>query len=416
MKKHLVVMEWIHATLIFALFIPFVYGLCMFTPPEGTAPFYLKCLLVAVPVAVTKIAADRVRTLGAYLLVCAALFTVIYGVIAGVPRLMGQDGSAELPVNCYRVCMLAETAIIAVIRLADRIKRKRYEARKETDPLALYRENFLDRPSLSNGYFITMYIAGILFNAKLLCDIALFSAIVYLFLALAYTFFGTTEHYLMLNKRTKGIPAKRLYAVSGGMLCLYAVLLLAVILPSFLLIKARRYTDVREWFTDMPLAPGDYEGNFNFQTSGGNAGGMSQFFMDVGEPSKLSMIWEVLFWGLSVACIIACVYAVVMAIKKIFRDFRRDLDENGDKIEELEKKTGGRRIVMTAREQDSETIRIKRLYKRTIRKHRKDRPAAYESPSEIEEKAGLAEDAAMQTLHEDYERVRYGKQRNLYAE
>lgn len=410
MKKHLDVMEWIHATLIFALFIPFVYALCMFTAPEGTALFYLKCLLVAIPVAVTKIAADRVRTLGAYILVCTALFTAVYGIVAGVPLLMGQGSTEEMPALCYRVCILIETVIIAGIRLVDRIKLKQYEAKKETDPLALYKDSFLNRPSISNGYFIVMYVAGILFNSKLLCDTALFSAIVYLFLALAYSFFKATEHYLMLNKRTKGIPEKRLYAVGGGMLCLYAAILLAVSLPAFLLINARRYTDVREWFTDMPLAPADYEGNINFQSAGTGTGGMSQMFMDVGEPSGLSKIWEALFWGVGIVCIVVSVYAVVMAIKKIFRDFRRDLDENGDKIEDLGKKTGSRRAVITAREQDNETIRIKRLYKRTIRKHRKDRPAAYESPAEIEEKAGLAEDAAMQALHTDYERVRYGRQ------
>ncbi len=291
----------------------------------------------------------------------------------------------------------------------DRIKRRRHEARKEIDPLALYNGSFLNRPSTSNGYFIAMYIAGILFNSKLLCDTALFSAITYLFPALAYTFFGTTEHYLMLNKRTKGIPEKRLYAVSGGMLCLYAALLLAVSLPSFLLINARKYTDIREWFTDMPPAPAGYEGDMNFQTSGTNAGGMSQLLMDVGEPSKLSRLWEVLFWGLTIACAIAGVCAIAAILKKLFQDFCRELDENGDKIEDLEEETERNPIVAAAREQDGETIKIKRLYKRTIRKHRKERPAAYEAPAEIEEKAGLAEDAAMQTLHVAYERARYGR-------
>lgn len=179
--------------------------------------------------------------------------------------------------------------------------------------------------------------------------------------------------------------------------------------PVFLLINARKYTDIREWFTDMPSAPADYEGDMNFQTSGTNTGGMSQMFMDAGEPSKLSKIWEVLFWGLAIACAVAGIYAIIVIIKKIFQDFRRELDENGDKIEDLKEKTERKRTAAAAREQDSETIKIKRLYKRTIRKHRKERPAAYEAPAEIEKKAGLAEDAAMQALHADYERVRYGR-------
>lgn len=233
MKKHLEILEWIHATLIFALLIPFVYALGELTAPEGTVLLYLKCLLVAVPVAVTGIAENRVKTLGMYILICGALMAVIYGIVAVIPQLMEQGGFLEMSSHCYRVVLLAETAIIMVIRIVDRIKRRQHEARKEIDPLALYKGSFLNRPSMNNGYFIVMYIIGILFHSKLLCDTALFSAIVYLFPALAYTFFGTTEHYLMLNKRTTGIPKKRLYAVSGGMLCLYAALLFALSPSSF---------------------------------------------------------------------------------------------------------------------------------------------------------------------------------------
>ncbi len=53
--------------------------------------------------------------------------------------------------------------------------------------------------------------------------------------------------------------------------------------------------------------------------------------------------------------------------------------------------------------------RIKRRYRKTIRKHRKDRPAPYESPTEIEAGAGLKDDEQMRQLHKAYEEVRYGK-------
>ena len=138
-------------------------------------------------------------------------------------------------------------------------------------------------------------------------------------------------------------------------------------------------------------------------------GGLSQLPIEnVEEIPGLSMLWEALFWGLGIVCSIVFVCAVVVAIKNIFQEFRQEIDENGDKIEDLEEKTESMRIA-AAREQDSETNKIKRLYKRTIRKHRKERPAVYETPAEIEEKAGLAADAAMQALHVNYERVRYGR-------
>jgi len=410
MKRLSELCEWMHTTLIFALFIPFLYALFSLTAPEGTAFFYLKCLLVAVPVAVTGIAARRTRTLGAYLLICGALLAVIYGLVTAWPRLMGQRDFMEMSAVCYRTGMLAETVMLVVIRLIDRINRGRYEKKRETDPFALYRENFLNRPSLRNGYFIAMYLVGVFFNARLLCDTALFSAVIYLFPALAHSFLETTEQYLMLNKRTKGVPQKRLYAVSGGMLCLYAAFLLVATLPSFLLTDARRYTDLREWLKDMPTVPADYENDFTFQPQGTDMGGLPQLPMEmVEEAPGLSMLWDVLFWGLGIACAFFLIWAIVAAIKRIFQDFRRELDENGDKIEDLEENTGCGHLAAAARKQDSETIKVRRLYRKAIRKHRKERPAAYETPREIEEKAGLAKDAAMRTLHADYERARYGR-------
>lgn len=58
---------------------------------------------------------------------------------------------------------------------------------------------------------------------------------------------------------------------------------------------------------------------------------------------------------------------------------------------------------------ENEAQRIRRKYRKTIRKHRKDRPAPYESPAEIEALAGLEQDEQMQKLHVQYETVRYGK-------
>jgi hypothetical protein len=54
-------------------------------------------------------------------------------------------------------------------------------------------------------------------------------------------------------------------------------------------------------------------------------------------------------------------------------------------------------------------MRIRRRYKKTIKKHRKDLPALYESPNEIEEKAGLINNDEMKDLHSQYENARYGR-------
>lgn len=60
--------------------------------------------------------------------------------------------------------------------------------------------------------------------------------------------------------------------------------------------------------------------------------------------------------------------------------------------------------------QGREKESVRRKYRRTIRRYRKDAPDAAETPSEIEEKAGLADNEDMRALHAQYERERYGEQ------
>lgn len=413
MKKSLEILEWLHATLIFALLIPLMYGIGALTDPQGTLLFYLKCLLVAVPVVVTGIAIKRTKTLGIYILICVAMTAVIGAVVVGIPMLTRSQSLWELYEICYCVGIFVETVFIASNRFLDRLRRIRHE--KNNDLFELYEESFLDKPSLGiTGYFVVMYVFGILFNAKLLCDIAFYSAIVYLFLALVYVFFGTTKSYLLLNKRTKGIPKKRLYGIGGGMLGLFAILLLVAILPSIVLAHARRYTDVRDWFSDVVLVPYEYESNSEFQGANTNIDAWQQMLLAEAETaSEAAKVWNAVFWVIGAVSVMGVIYGIIMAIRQVFSDFRKGLDENGDKIEALEEDKSYREEMLSRvrrRESDSEAAKIRRLYRKTIRKHRKEQPAAYEAPSEIEKKAGLAEDEDMHILHDRYERVRYGKE------
>ena len=75
-KKGQKAMEYLHVTLLLALFVPLVYAVTGWSDPAGTAVLYLKCLLAAVPVVVTGLAAERLRSVvlyflsGVLLLVC----------------------------------------------------------------------------------------------------------------------------------------------------------------------------------------------------------------------------------------------------------------------------------------------------------------------------------------------------------
>ncbi|MBD5470293.1 MAG: hypothetical protein HDR19_04035 [Lachnospiraceae bacterium] len=395
-------LTYLHATLIAMLVLPLLYALAELRDADGEGMLYLKCLLIFIPIVVTEIAVRRLRNLGIYVFSCLAVTVAVWGVI----RLF-FSGSGAL----YPVVMTAESLFVSLFRFQERLRLARQE--KEDDLYAAPAVSLINQPSLGFlWYFAVMYALGIIFNSKALCDIAFWNAAIYFFIALAYTYITATNHYLELNKWTKSIPRKRLYAISTAMAGLFAMLILIAMLPSFFLAGQRRYTDIRTWSDNMEFV--EYQSMGSPQTGGdGYAGDDWIMMLNDGEaPPEPSKVWTYLGWIAAVASIAFMVYWAVKMLRQVFGEFRDSYDENGDKVEELddeplqkEERIGLRRSMKA----DSEAERIRRTYRRTIRKHRKEIPAPYESPSELEKNAGLFEDEDMKLLHVQYENVRYGQ-------
>lgn len=403
LSRCLKIIEYVHSTLFFALIIPLLYAVTEWSDPAGAGIFYMKCLLVAVPVVVTERAVKRTKSLVTYLAICMALTA---GILC-VTKLFGSSGAFAV---CYRIGITVETVVIAAKRFQYRVKDARLE---ERDPLAGKEPEFLNTPSLSLlWYFVVMYVLGICLNAKPLCDMAFYSAIPYFFLTLVYTYFRATRSYLEINKRTKGIPQRRLYGISFSMLLIFQTLLLVGILPSVFLAGQRQYTDIRHWLDDVELVPYEYESNAEFEGVSSGGMGMMELLND-GEPApEPSVFMNTIFWVFGGVCILALVYGIFQMIRQVFRDFRNSHDENGDLIEEIKDKEKSDKDEISRkgrRDRGGEAEKIKRRYRKTIRKHRKDRPAPYESPTEIETYAGLKDDEQMQQLHKAYEKVRYSE-------
>jgi hypothetical protein len=129
---------------------------------------------------------------------------------------------------------------------------------------------------------------------------------------------------------------------------------------------------------------------------------------EVNEPSKLA---NAIFWAVGALCFIGLIYGFIQIIRQIFKDFRNTLDENGDIIEEIKDDEISYKedeLYIKGNHIDTEAMKIRRRYKKAIKRHRKDIPAPYESPNEIEENAGLINNEEMQLLHGQYENARYG--------
>ena len=402
--------EYLHAALIFALPVPMLYAIINFSDPAGTVVFYSKCLFIIIPIILTDVAIKKVKSLISYLLICGALFAGVYGVTIAVPNILSGKGYLEGYALCYGVVMLLETVFVSLIRMGDRLREAKW--RKENDLFATKEISILERPNMVVlCYFGAMYLIGICFYTKPLCDIAFFSAVVYPFLVFLYLHLESTRDYLKINHRTRGIPVKRLYRISSVMFALFVLLLFVGMLPGIFLSGHRRYTDIRTWFRDVkPVPVVDGSGSEMMWTPYGDMD-MNEFLYGDEPPPEPSVVIEAIFWILGVLCVIVFVYGVVLAVRQLLKDFRNSRDENGDLVEEIKEDSASvKEDILNLRRRhrvDSEIEKIRRQYRKTIRKHRKDRPAPFESPTEIEENAGLKEDEKMRQLHKEYESARY---------
>ena len=103
--------------------------------------------------------------------------------------------------------------------------------------------------------------------------------------------------------------------------------------------------------------------------------------------------------------------ALIKKVYSVFQDFRAVNDENGDIVEELQDTDDIINITAPLRRRKlSERERIRREYRKVIRRHRKDRPAVYESPAEIEQNAGITQTEEGIALHDRYETARYAQE------
>lgn len=409
-RKIAVVAGWVHVTLILALLPPIVYAVGAEQNAETARMLYSRCLLIALPVVVTGVAIEKCRGLFAYLAVCAVTLAATGMLGWAVSGSMRRNGD----VFGYLLILLAEALVVAIRRVVARIHEKREEeAREKKDPSITPYSDLLKEPSFSMLlYFAIVYVLALNVNSPEVCNEAFFSAPVYGVAALLYRYVGETETYLSLNKRTCNLPSKRIYGIGNGMLAIFLLALSIVILPSFFTISGRKYHDVRNGFEKWNLSYGEI--GTGMQDRSGEEEILADWMEAMGEP-KPAPIWAtVLFYVMGVAVLLFLAVALVKVIFDMFREFRGAADENGDIVEELkdtdteyEKKVEVRR--RTGNRRLSERERIRRQYRRFIRKYRKERPAVYESPAEIEAGAGIAQSMEGEEMHRRYEYMRYGK-------
>ena len=402
-------LEWLHVFLFFSVISPLIYMGDSGRDPQQLYQIYFLGYILLLPVVGIMSASRKCRKLLQYLLIVVCIyFAVSFG--AGQLGAWYLDEIADLIyVGCTKIC----TLVIAFLAFAMRIYvAQRKEAKEIGDASWVEAEIRLDKPNkLVSMWFIVVYVYALNMACPQVCNITLYSTLAYLLLAVAYEFTDKTEDYLKINEgacKVKNIPYKRIYGIGKFFLLVNLCLLLLTIIPAMLTINGREYRDIRTnsfkkegiveqtTIVQPPLEIPDFEP-------------LEQQVEEEPRNQLLIKIIDTILYSMSVITAIVIVLLFLNLVRRELAKFSQSVQEEDDIVELLEvpdaeesifaKKMAWRR---------SEEDKVRRMYRKFIRKHRKDRPAIYETPTEIEMAAGVADTAEGKTLHEQYELARYG--------
>lgn len=399
--------EWIHASLILAIIMPMLYTFGAEQPDIIGQTLYLKCLVIILPVIATDFAINKCKGLFSYLIVCAVIFAATAAISWSAAGSLHQSSSLWE----YMIIILGETAFVIINRMAERLQRKKdKDAARGEDPS--WRPSFdsLRVPSFPVLiFFLAVYVLAINLNNPAVCNAALFSAALYTVITIMYHYVCETENYLFLNNRTCNIPSKRIYGIGNGMLAIFLLLFIIVILPALFTISNRHYRDLRKFTAPIEFDYTEPERETYMEYSAEDP--MEALIAQYGEPKPTPEWLIILSYILEVVVFLFLVAALVKIIYDTFRAFREAADENGDIVEELEETDEAVMIKRNPviRRRLSERERIRKEYRKFIRRYRKERPERHESPTEIEKNAGIADNEECKVLHKQYELARYGQ-------
>lgn len=399
---------WIHATLLFAIVIPVIYALGMHQEKSIENNLYYKNLLILFPIIVTSFAINKCKKLWNYIVICTITF-VIVGLSAW---LLGPVITNNNLLWGYVIIIMAETLMIMCFRFGDRMHRIKLKETMENNPYWEPEHDLLNKPNIFGiVVFVLIYLLCKNFNNPHMCNVALVSAIIYLFTLVIYKYIDKTEEYLSQNNIVSNVPIKRIYGISSSFLAIFILLLAISVIPSFFTINKRQYRDYRTWILERDVDYSELDNDIE-QSNKASKDPMQEFIEKQGPP-KETVIWlKVFMYLLGLGIMVVILLAIIKKIRENFHIFRDTYDENGDIVEELEEPDVVESKLISDKKEvrnDSERERIRRQYRKVIKKHRKKPPLCYETPYEIELGAGIAQTDEGKELHARYEKARYGK-------
>ncbi|MBQ8307007.1 MAG: hypothetical protein IJX90_12425 [Blautia sp.] len=403
------VLEWVHPVLLIPLLCPSFYLFFRERREELLLPLYLAGGVLVIFSAVSREAARRVYSLWTYLLLCGASAAETLGAAWVIGKTLFYP---ELR-TAYLLEIIGGCLWMMISSAQLRMREKgRQKARRIND--ISWQENavVLEKPHPAGlACFAVSYVMALLNASPVFCDTALGGFVVYLAIVLIYLELQVSRDYLDETKDLTHVPAgkirtQRLLRFVG---LFFAVLAAAV--PAVLSRAFRTYRDLRYWDLGHVIRPEDIE----------MPDMTNEFLMHLsdwkgqhGEYHPAPAFFKYIGMLLVAVVVLLCLYLLYRVIARYFASFQGLPEENGDvavsfEADEVIRLSAPRRRLFSGPLTEREKIR--RNYRRTIRKYRKQAPLpkGTETPAEIEAGTTFPDGFDVRELHEAYEQARYGE-------
>ncbi len=369
-------------------------------------PLYFLTLSIALPASFMYLLEKKIPNLGVFLL-CACPVCLLY--LAGLFALEGWlslsiQGGEKVP-----------QALILLLFLLDAIRMRtndnsRRKAKVQEDHSWTGDMYLLPLPSIAITIpFAVIYIGALFLHSHELAQTALVGVILYFFIVFPCRVLTGRDEYLEGRHHVSRVPGNRISRLLRQYLA--GVLIPCVLLAAAALVTAggRHFLNLPKFRPDIFNAPDNrvmYEESALLREllAAGSADG------GAAPPAWLLSLLDFIDNALTVVLAGIIFYVIWVGVRSLIIRFRRQDGDSGKPPspgaaadEHISLKTSGKTVPATLTEG-----RIRRRYRRTILHFRGQAPDPYETPSLMEERSRLPDTPGMRSLHEEYERARYG--------
>lgn len=398
----LILLSWAHALLLFGgIYLVLAAFLAL---PPALAAYYLRLALwLIVPITASWLFIRHIRVFALYLLCSAAVTALVWR--ASSFALTG-----------------ALCAVIFIIRGYVRIKKGRIRramqemagdtgARLDAELWEI--PTFLDEPHPAHWAVFCAYYVMILFSkCHYLLNWMFFLLAAEIFVCFIYRYLSRMWTYIRENRRIANLPVNAIQKVGRILLLLSLIFLILAVLPA-VLYQREPLADMLESMRLKPLNISPWEELYPEGMTLPQDMGLDFPAEAVGEPPAwLMFLSDMLVYLATVAAALALLAAIYRLCRRAAGYFAQEENDEIVFIGEETRKAVSEESSSALRKREgwaSPNRRIRRHYKKTLRRQMKTEPSGWETPQELEEMASLS-GQERDALHRLYEKARYSRE------